>query len=379
MNNGKLYFNNLDSIRFIAALMVYFHHGINYSFEYLPIKNTYFDNLVHTIGNGKAGVSIFFVLSGFLITYNLITEYEFNKKNSLKNFYIRRVFRVWPLYFLIISFTFVIYPFLKTLINLNNPLGSNFWYHISFLSNFDVVNICNMCKGSNALSQDITWSVSVEEQFYLFWPLIFVFLNKRFWIFSIIGSILLSVIFRFINYDNDTVLYFHTMSVLLDLAIGGLLAYLIKESARIRIFFENTSSISHLIFFSISFLLIFFVNDINSFKYGDALGRVFITISFALIIGSQAITKSNSKLNLENISFARRLGKYTYGMYLIHPIAMLIIDIIVRLTYFPKESFINSFLIGIVGLILTLILSKLSYVFFESKFLSLKEKFTVIK
>jgi len=379
MKESKIYFKNLDSLRFIAALMVYLQHGVSGSYEYLQINDTLLKKFLNTISNGETGVSIFFVLSGFLITYLLITEYELKSKISLRNFYIRRLLRIWPLYFMVVSFTFLVYPLLKSLIGMNNPLGSNFLYHLTFLSNFDVINIEKNCAGNAAMSQNITWSVSIEEQFYLFWPLLFVFLPKRFWIYSILFVICGSVFFRIINYDDHAVLYFHTFSVLLDLGTGGLMAFLIKKHKKIRTFFETSSTKTHLILFVMSFCLLFWGSSIFLFKYGNAISRIFISISFALIISSQAITKSASKLNTGNWSFASKWGKYTYGIYLIHPIALTLIDIAVRVLHIPKTNFFSLFTIGILGFLLTLVLSKFSYNNYESRFLKLKDKFTTVK
>lgn len=379
MSNDKLYFKNLDSIRFIAALMVFLGHAVSPSYKYLPIQNTILEKLLNLISNGGTGVSIFFVLSGFLITYLLISEYELNLKISIKHFYIRRVLRIWPLYFLVVAFSFLIYPFLKSLIGMNNPLGSNFLYHMTFLSNFDVINIEKYCYGSDAMSQNITWSVSIEEQFYLFWPLIFVFLPRRLWVYSILLVIVGSIFFRIINNNDGIVLYFHTFSVLLDLSIGGLMALLIKSNKKIRLFFENSTSMLHITLFILSFFLVFYEGTLFSFNYGAALSRIFISFSFALIISAQAITKRESKFNLGNMSFANKWGKYTYGIYLIHPIAITIIDILVRTMHFPKTNFINLFSIGAIGFVLTLFLSKISFKYYESRFLSLKDKFTTIK
>jgi len=241
-----------------------------------------------------------------------------------------------------------------------------------------VINIQKYCYGSDAISQNITWSVSIEEQFYLFWPLIFVFLPKRLWFYSILFVIIGSIFFRIINNNDSIVLYFHTFSVLLDLGIGGLMALLIKSNKKIRSFFENCSTKTHFTLFVFSFCLVFLSDTLFSFNYGNAISRIFISFSFALIISSQAITKKESKLNLNNISFANKWGKYTYGIYLIHPIAIMIIDILVRVIHFPKTNFINLFSIGIISFIFTLFLSKISFKYYESRFLSLKDKFTTI-
>ncbi len=378
MSTGKLYFKNLDSIRFIAAMMVFLKHAISPSYQYLPIKGTFWEQLLHTISNGGTGVSIFFVLSGFLITYLIISEYEVNKRVSLKHFYIRRVLRIWPLYFMVVIFSFLVYPLLKSMVGVNNPLSSNIFYYLTFLSNFDVINVLKHSHGTGAMSQNITWSVAIEEQFYLFWPLIFVFLPQRFWVTAILIIIAGSIFFRFLRHDDFVVLNFHTVSVFLDLGIGGLVAYLIKEFRKVRTFFENCSTPAHLLFFLFTFFLTLWSNSIFSFHYGAAVERIFISTSFILIIASQAMTKQESILNLGNWKFASRWGKYTYGIYLIHPIALLIIDIFVRTLHIPKDSFINIFSIGIVGFFLTLLISKLSYDYYESKFLRLKDKFTTI-
>ncbi|MBK8300787.1 MAG: acyltransferase family protein [Chitinophagaceae bacterium] len=75
-NKNRLFFKNLDSIRFIAAFMVYLGHGVSPAYKFLSIEGTFWERLLNTVSNGGTGVSIFFVLSGFLITYLLISEHE---------------------------------------------------------------------------------------------------------------------------------------------------------------------------------------------------------------------------------------------------------------------------------------------------------------
>ncbi len=380
MKNDKIYFENLDSIRFIAASMVLLDHTLIESYKFLHIENTVWEKLLNIISNGGNGVSIFFVLSGFLITYLLISEYELKGKIEIKNFYIRRILRIWPLYFAVIAFSFLVYPILKTTLGINNPLGSNILYHLSFLSNFDVIIVKSHFSGTDALSQNITWSVSVEEQFYLFWPLIFTFLPKRFWLGVIASTIIFSLGFRISHNGDALLLYYHSFSVLLDLGIGGLLAYLVKSCASIRAFFENCSTKMHMLFFLFSFSLLYWGLPLFlHFGLENALTRIYVSFSFGLIICAQAITKSNSFLNLKHFKLGSNLGKYTYGIYLIHPILIIFMDVFTRLIHLQKDNFYKSFGIGVAVFILTLVVSKLSYTYFESRFLKLKDKFTVIK
>lgn len=372
---GKIYFDNLDVIRFIAAAMVLLKHAISPCFAYLPIQNTTWEKILNLLSDGGAGVSIFFVLSGFLISWLLVSEHETNGSVNVKHFYMRRVLRIWPLYFAVIVFAFFIYPTLKVLIGVNSQLGTNVYYYLSFLSNFDVINVNHNCAGSDAMTQTITWSVAIEEQFYLFWPLIFAFSPRRYWVHVVLLVITFSLAFRVFNHSDNTVLYFHTFSVMIDLGIGALFALAVKTNRGIRIFFENTSGKMHLLFLSISFSLLFWGKDIFAFEYGNAIMRLFVSFSFAMVICAQAVTRNDSLLSFKNFSFARKMGKYTYGIYLLHPVALIFVDVTVRLLHLPKDNFTTLFLMGMAAIVLTVLLSRFSYHYFEMKFLRLKERF----
>ena len=89
---SKFYFRNLDGIRFIGALMVIIHH-IEQNKSVFGIRNAWTNSVIQSIG--PLGVNLFFTLSGFLITYLLIHEYNSNKAIDIKSFYIRRILRIW--------------------------------------------------------------------------------------------------------------------------------------------------------------------------------------------------------------------------------------------------------------------------------------------
>ena len=373
----KLYFKNLDAIRFYAAMMVFLQHGFTKAFSFLPVDGTPIERILKLISSGGTGVSIFFVLSGFLITYLLIKEYEKNGKINVRNFYVRRFLRIWPLYYAVILFSFFFYPYLKELLGQNNLLATNPIYYIFFLSNFDVIEVQQNHFGLDAASQTITWSVAIEEQFYLFWPLVFL-LKRKFWFPSIFIIGIGSMLFRVNNFDQHIVLYFHTFSVIVDLCVGGIIAYLAFYSNWFRNFLENTNLKFHLTVFSLLFITMYFGTKSIFGEYEIAFGRLIKTILFGLIIGSQALTKNQSFLNLGNFKFGTYWGKYTYGIYLLHPIVITIILAGLDVIQFSRDSFWKAFGVGIVALIGTLIISKLSYHYFEGPFLKLKSKFQVI-
>ncbi|MDE3213594.1 MAG: acyltransferase, partial [Bacteroidota bacterium] len=224
--------------------------------------------------------------------------------------------------------------------------------------------------------QGITWSVAVEEQFYLFWPLIFVILPKKWWGISILSVLAGSILFRVLHYGDNEILYFHTLSVLCDLAIGGFFAYAIRTRNRIRKFFENSDTLLHAVLLGTTFVLLLFYRQVFAFPYGNAVGRIFISGLFAFIIAAQALTVNHSRLNLGNLSFARKWGKYTYGIYLIHPIAFTLLDVLIRVSHVPVENFTGAIVRAALGITLALFMSKMSYIYLESRFLKLKQQFS---
>src|SRR5437762_3573688 len=147
----------LDAIRGVAILMVIFH---NQTPKYPSL------HLQHIFANGWMGVDLFFVLSGFLITGILIDTKQ--SEGYFRNFYARRCLRIWPLYYALIVFMFVVVPVLRpseahTVFEKSSP----WWGYPLFLQNF-LIKIPTNATGPLA----VTWSLAIEEQFYLVWPLI---------------------------------------------------------------------------------------------------------------------------------------------------------------------------------------------------------------
>lgn len=344
------YFRNLDSIRTVAALMVFLCHAGPNVYRFLPED---WQILFNFASNGFAGVSIFFVLSGFLITYLLLTEHQENGKISLKGFYLRRVKRIFPLYFAVLIFTFGIYPLVKRFAGMESPNGPDVWHHIFFLSNFDVIRVLSDCPGNDTMSQNVTWSISVEEQFYLVWPLIFL-LNKKWWLPLIISGVVASLVFRSYNSMDGIILYYHSFAVMIDLAIGGLVAFLIHRIVLLEIFFEWFTAWKLCAVVSLSVILVAI----------DA-PRIFTSLSFALVIAAMAFTK----LDLSD-NFLNKWGKYTYGIYLLHPIVLTVLDAALRL-FNPLHNFNYYLFVAGAGFIITLGVSKLSYHYFEKPILKL--------
>ncbi len=221
----KRYFENLDGLRFLLAVVVLSSHSMLGSSIAALCPNDFLKRIVLVFANGAFGVSFFFVLSGFLITYLMLEEQEVNSNFSIRNFYIRRALRIWPLYYGLLIFTFLIYPKVKTLIGITDQNPFSALYQIPFLSNFDSIRVNHLGLRSVApMMININWSVAIEEQFYLAWPLLFIIFRGRKFIIPILLCILGCWVFRLYTTDHE-LLYYHTLAVIGDLAMGAAFAY----------------------------------------------------------------------------------------------------------------------------------------------------------
>jgi len=186
-----MYFPHITSIRFFAALLVFIHHVEQFkrSFELPYFDHKWIENA------GYFGVQIFFVLSGFLISSILFRELKMKGKVSLRKFYLKRVYRIWPLFYLIFFVSIVFY---FIFFNLQIPDGI-LW---PLNSKSIILSILLLPNFGYVFFQGIpfflhSWSIGVEEQFYVFWPLLFLKKNNFLLVISLILVIFSS--YDFIN------------------------------------------------------------------------------------------------------------------------------------------------------------------------------------
>jgi len=185
----KIFFNGLNELRALAALAVIWHHIELFKNRDALTSLFNLDMFSYFIDKvGKNGVYLFFVLSGFLITFLLLKEKERYNTILFKKFFLRRIFRIWPLYYTIVIIGFVLIPFLaysfdifksapyyfKIISDPNNYSLDSVLLYIFFLP-----NVALSC-GKAVAGSSHAWSVGVEEQFYILWPiLIFAFSRKK--------------------------------------------------------------------------------------------------------------------------------------------------------------------------------------------------------
>lgn len=348
----RLHLKGLNGLRAIAAISVVIAHIQLRSFQF----NDRWPRWL-----GTYSVTIFFTLSGFLITYLLLTE----KKRtgvSIRNFYLRRILRIWPLYYAYL-FIAIIIIYLQTPGKLPGLLP----YYLLFAA-----NVPNILSTSLPLLGHY-WSLGVEEQFYLFWPWL---IKKPVHVFKVMVIFIcvffvLRLIARYLYLHHG---YFIPINALNHtrfdcMAVGGIGAYLCFKKNTLFLWF-TTNKITELV----CWICLGFIAA-NKFNITPFINHDIVSlVALGLIVNLGF--NSRPMINLEN-RFFDFIGKISYGIYVIHPLVLIgLQNFLDRLNIAQAwESFI--FFFG--ALLLTIGIAWLSYTFFEKKFLQLKDRFSAVK
>lgn len=369
----KVFFPNLDGLRFFSFLLVFLSHIFPTSYPHIQQAGWYQWFKGRLFSDGDLGVSFFFVLSGFLITYLLLKEKELRGRINVGAFYMRRILRIWPLYYFCVIFGFIIFPLIKQYLGQPGVETADPVLSSVFLNNFNT--IVNGPPDSSVLS--VLWSVAIEEQFYLLWPLLFVIVPVGFYWLIFIVTIVVSVVFRAM-YMGHTAIEQHSLGVMSDLAIGGLSAYLVLFSQKFKIFIEKIPGMVNLVPYVFTVVLIVWKYDIFSTPAMVVVKRLVIAAFFTWIILEQNFSP-HSYFKISSLKIISRLGKYTYGLYCLHTIAVLVVMVLLTKLGLNTQSWQLWFIEFPLTLLLSIGLAYASYHLYEKHFLKLKERFAYVK
>jgi peptidoglycan/LPS O-acetylase OafA/YrhL len=365
----RFYQPELDGLRFYAFLGVFVCHA-------LPIEETSYRGL-HVplpwlwgliIQSGSAGVDLFFALSAFLITSLLLRERQETGGISLRLFYTRRILRIWPLYFLVVVLGIVIAHAM--------PRQSHFWYYTQSLPWYYIVGyalfMSNWVYAVFGAPQSICaplWTVSIEEQFYLIWPVVAKMLSRRGMMIAAIVTFLFAVASQIgivLSGVRGNFTYFGSASRCDSLALGIVLALgverLPKLTRGLRLLLVAGGLIGLL---GSSWLM----NQPYSAIIRVVPGRLMISLGSAAIL--YGCMYSSNKLLTSG--WIVQLGKISYGLYALHFTGIFIILSLLR----PAHG-LNLLLGKALGLAMTVFLASVSYRWFESPFLRLKSRFATV-
>ena len=353
----------IDGIRGIAILLVVSFHYIN---NQLVDSSFYIGQLMAKItGFGWVGVDLFFVLSGFLIGTVLLNTLK--SKNYFKTFYLRRIFRIIPNYFLLI----LIFILVKTsdLFDDNYFLTGNdvvpLWSYFLMVHNFFMSSLNNL--GNDSMS--ITWSIGIEEQFYLVIPLLLWRLNPKYIPYLMVLFIVLSILSRnvFGHWIDKYVLIYCRLD---SLSMGVIIAWL----NRYYVIKDVVCKIRNILF------IVLFITMIASayfyVSYGD-LGiykHTLFSLVFSILILFALGLNSNLYGTFLRCDLLCWIGRLSYSLYLFHFIILGFVH-----HYSGKHGCIirnvNDILLTFMALVISFCFSIILYRFYEEPFVRMGKRF----
>ncbi|MEZ5425865.1 MAG: acyltransferase [Pyrinomonadaceae bacterium] len=353
------YVPSLDGLRAVAVLMVVFFHAI----LVFPAFQTGFSG-------GFLGVDVFFVLSGFLITSILLKEFDKTQNINLPNFYLRRFLRLMPAYWFHLAVLFFLGRFLfsSSEVELLNS-HQNFLYAFFYLTNWQ--RALNGSEITGLLSH--TWSLAIEEQFYLVWAGCLLLMLRRFGRKTIVsitgGLIIVTAFFRAIQYQGEGSVDFlyNAFNSRMDALLIGCLVGQFLSWWKLPERFLNSRGFDLAALISVLVSVSVFFNLPASYKtpllYQGGLTIFAVSVGFLLI---WLIKRPKNRIHklLETSPFIW-VGKTSYGLYLWHSAAIAF----VQFSPFPPVFKLIS------ALILAGSITAVSYFAIELPFLKLKEKF----
>jgi peptidoglycan/LPS O-acetylase OafA/YrhL len=348
--NSPVYFPGLTSLRGIAALVVLLSHVDQFSYllKIEPIG-------IEQFGMAGHAVTLFFVLSGFLITYLLIAEKDYKNKINIKAFYVRRILRIWPAYYLAIFISLLLIYF--NVIESPTNLYASAVSYIALLPNIFGV------FGHYIRSITPLWSIGVEEQFYAIWP--WIVNNSQRLFNSLIAIIFIYLALKISVYfiHPTGALYVIINQTRIDsMAIGGLFSLLFFNNSRfLKVFYNNVIQVIALG----CILLPFFTANT---KIIANLENEIYSIFFGLIIINLA-TNKQTIMKIEN-RFMNFFGEISYGIYVYH---MILIFILANFQLFVGVSY---YLFASLVFTSTIIVSWGSKFAMEDPILRLKKRFS---
>ncbi|MDX2062799.1 MAG: acyltransferase [Bacteroidia bacterium] len=363
---------NLDSIRYLAFLLVFFGHLI--SPRWMPESQVVAFLSNYTTYTGYFGVVAFFVLSGFLITFLLLKEEEKNKSSNVPKFYLRRVLRIWPLYYASILVVLVFFAFYRKLQGDTSPEHDLTLYYF-FLANFHEI-----LHGAppKAWALDVLWSVSIEEQFYLVWPLLLI-LVRRFRVLALGVLAVGSVGFQYWAFRHlpGVAGFHHTLSCMYYLTLGGLcaIAYFRQQRTfQVWVLARPWVALVSIAVVPMGVLLLGYIKpyvDVASKAGLVTTGYVVLALLMCGVILAQISTQ---RFELRRVLPFERFGKYTYGLYIWHFLSIILVHAaLLRLA--PGALYWLLVPLSLVG---AHVMAYTSYRFFELPFLRLKDRFKTV-
>ena len=364
---GRFYSPELDGLRFFAFFGVFVFHAAPRTMDFYAAAGVPLwlsKLLISTFGAGAYGVDLFFALSAYLITSLLLRERATTGKLDLRSFYARRILRIWPLYLGFVAFAAIAARFLPWQ---NLPLR--------YVAGYTLLagNWLYVFYGLPASFAVPLWTVSIEEQFYLAWPLALRRASIRATALMAIAVLVVANIWRFalvVLGAPAQAMEYNTFTRLDPIALGVLLALFAGKlptlSTRQRITLLAAGVVTWIATFW--FTVVIELPKLSTWQ--SALGHLLTALASAAILFS-VMGSQNAFLRNKWLLY---LGKISYGLYVLHEFAHYC-----AMRMLPASTPMQVIEQSALSLALTILLAAASYRWLESPFLRLKERFAYVQ
>lgn len=361
------YHPELDVLRFFAFLAVFFHHALprdasHYVRNGIPLFAT--DLLLAAKSAGAYGVDLFFALSAYLITELLLREHAKRGTFSVSAFYIRRALRIWPLYFAFLALTIFIVPSIFS----DERFGP--MYIVSFALFFG--NWVSAAYGLPFSVASPLWSISVEEQFYIAWPLLLLLFGVS--RIKQLAIVLLAIAFGtriFLSQygAEHPAVWCNTLARLDPIAMGAILAVVLRGHA------PKINGAFRVLMIGAALAGFLIVAKYLEQDGPTSIATYSITALASVVLLIAVLHKDARLLRFPPFTWLVYLGRISYGLYVFH---LLSIALIGQVMFIPLLGMQANFEIRLVmSLLLTVLFATVSYTLLEQPFLKLKERFSV--
>ena len=363
----RYYQPELDALRFFAFFGVFVFHAAPRYLEFYDAAGAprWLSNLLISIfGAGAFGVDLFFALSAYLITNLLLREREKTGVLDVRGFYLRRILRIWPLYFTFIAFAAIVGVLLP-----QQHLSMHYVVSYYLLAG----NWSYVLWGLPASFAIPLWTISIEEQFYLAWPLALRKASVRAMAWMAVGVLVVANVWRgylAVTGASTDAMEYTTFTRLDPIAWGILLALFghklsqFSRAARIALLCAGSSACVA------EYGLVVLLNPPKVSNWKLALSHPVTGLASAVVL--LAVLGSQNAFLRQ--SWLLYLGKISYGLYVIHEFAHFCAKMI-----HPASTPLQVVEQSAIGLALTIFLAAASYRWLESPFLRLKERFAHVQ
>jgi len=369
----------LDGLRGVAVLMVMFFHFVLVTRLHYGLHGTTsgVEGVIDWVADGGwAGVELFFVLSGFLITGILLRSRE--TPGYFRNFYARRALRIFPLYYAMLVFLLLLLPLVVTISSAEFArLQSIQLWHWTYTMNIWIA-ITNASGDTDAFATGPLWSLSVEEQFYLLWPAVVLVCGRRTLVGACAAIVVVSPVVRLVALAEGAdpfVGYTFTPLRLDALALGALLAVAVRDeraAALLRRFAPATGLLALASLAAIAWWKGDLVHvELRMLTYG----LTAFAVLFASLILLATAPGGGVVRRVAEAAPLRAAGRYSYALYIMHwPIATWLVTV-VDVPGVDDAHFAGRMLFVLVAGGVSMVCAWLSWHLFERHFLRLKDRF----